>query len=180
MRSGDWEEDDDAEYHQRRKAPNFRNFFPNSKDANLSTNNAADWKVPSKLLIELATLSNLKFKIELMSKLQSLTLPIQRSNSNDTVAVSALDFADRLAENGTLSKQSSLEKNYITLTCLIVSKNVALVPPIRVLLPYSYPDANPFVDCKQLYDDGDDMLPGYGEFFFLLVCFLFLSWKFIE
>jgi hypothetical protein len=146
---------EDGEY--RRKVPNFSNF-PNIKDALPNSNNPDDWKVPNKLIMELASLSSLKFRIELKSKFQTLTLPIHKTHENVP-----FDFADR-TETGTLSRLSSLEKNFITLTCLIVNKNVALVPPIRVLMPYSYPDANPFVDCKQLYDNGDDMLPGYGMF----------------
>jgi hypothetical protein len=131
--------------------------------------------LPTKLLIELASLSGHKFRVELKSKLQTLVLPLpSKEEKNDehhdrvahrNSAVVPRSFGGKSAHEDLLSSHhaASLDKNFITLTCTIVSNSVALVPPIRVLLPYSYPEANPFVDCKQLYDNDDDMLPGYGE-----------------
>lgn len=127
-----------------------------------------NFQIPTRLLIELASLPDHKFKIELKSRSQTLTLPVvdDDSTGNEIKTPNLID-----PNSPTYPPQSddhSLEKNYIILTCLIVSKSVALVPPIRILLPYTYPDANPLVDCIQLYDSEDDMIPGYSNTVFFI------------
>ena len=127
--------------------------------------------IPKKLLNELASLSYFQYKIEIKSKNQCLVLPLaeeinkvtliepkkikfENENDQDIIMDSAL--------NGSVSS-SPLENDYIILKCEIVEKNLVLVPPIRIFVPYTYPDSNPFVDCVQMDDCDDDMLPDYSE-----------------
>lgn len=60
-------------------------------------------------------------------------------------------------------ESSALENDYVILKCDIVNRSLTLVPPIRIFVPYNYPDENPFVDCIQLDEFGDDMLPEYSK-----------------
>lgn len=116
-------------------------------------------KIPKKLLHELAILSALQFKIEVKSKYQSLVLPAQ----DETVSDLPKD-------------ESPLENDYVNLNCNITNRKLVLVPPVRIFVPYNYPDVNPIVDNIQLDDTEDDMLPGYSKFFplkFHLNCFFY-------
>jgi hypothetical protein len=139
-------------------------------------------RIPKKLLIELASLSSLRFKIEVKSKCQSIVLPLERRGNEENVGakVKRVEFdqedEDEEDENesshvdgGPIKSHvtinaSPLDNDYITMKCRIVSENIVLVPPINILAPYSYPDANPIVECIQLDEFDDDMLPEYNTF----------------
>ena len=73
------------------------------------------------------------------------------------------------------SSLSPLQNEYIISKCYITNENLTLVPPIRIFIPYNYPDVNPFVDCVQLDEFDDDMLPEYSGFFFYFIIFFHLS-----
>ena len=156
----------DSEY--KKKVPDFLHIAT-APTVTAAKQSSIDYRVPTKLLIELASLSSEKFRVELKSRTQSITLPLQ-DNSNhsntpreDDIAAAFNLSNDDIKDSTLRIAGSALEKNYITLTCLIVNKQVALVPPIRILLPYNYPEMNPLVDCVQMYDNDDDMLPGYSK-----------------
>jgi hypothetical protein len=144
---------------------NLRDNLPDNK-------NTANENIPRKLILELASLSNIKYKIEIKSKNQSLVLPIQFETSNETSIKNEPDLnngttKEPLNHNVNKSNQvtiqsSPLDKDYITLKCSIANKNLALVPPIKILTPYSYPESNPIVECVHLDDYDDDMLPEYS------------------
>ena len=134
---------------------------------------ASNETIPKKLLVELAALSNLKFRIEIKSKHQSLVLPLlfkKDSNQVDVENLNLVTFSENKPEpasltdeNKTANSISPLDNDYITLRCRIISENVALVPPICILTPYTYPETNPIVDCIQLDEFDDDMLPEYSN-----------------
>ncbi len=123
----------------------------------VSPKKVSNENIPVKLLNELALLSNQKFKIEVRSKYQALILPIGKSGKFKN---------EGLSENDTnCSNSLALENDYIILKCNIVNRSLPLVPAIRIFVPYNYPDANPFVDCVQLDEFEDDMLPEYRNKF---------------
>lgn len=146
---------------------------------NLAINkNTTNENIPRKLLIELASLSNMKYKIEVKSKYQSVVLPLnfnkqkqsklkQINNNYESgkdLAIkdesqSQIDFN---TSGSNKLKPSPLENDYVTLKCLIINKSLVLVPPIHIFVPYNYPESNPFVDCEQLDEFDDDMLPEYS------------------
>ena len=153
--------------------------------------------IPVKLLNELATLSNHKFKIEIKSKYQSLTLPLGKhsqkvqikSNSPDQKENGdAMDQCDDEIKNQVLtesnqqsdsnSSSSALQNDYVILKCDIVNRSLTLVPAVRIFVPYNYPDANPFVDCVQFEEFEDDMLPEYSKKFNIYRIFWFISLKY--
>lgn len=172
-----------------------RRMKTNGKLAALNSNNksvVSNENIPRKLLIELASLSSGKFKVEAKSKYQSVVLPIdsnqkkslsgnnalQRMNSQ-LIKDEPMQPSSNLIEQSshynssnriksTSSSSTPLENYYVTLKCTIVNKSLALVPPIRIFIPYNYPDSNPLVDCIQLDEFDDDMLPEYSLFLFFL------------
>ena len=137
---------------------------------------------PQKLLVELASLSTKMFKIEIKSKqLNSLVLPLSKRNllenknkltrfnkRNETEKVEtdlSLMEIDSQTTNDTkpISRVNDFENDYICLKCSIVNKELLLVPPIQIFVPYNYPKSNPLVHCIQLEDFDDDMLPEYSK-----------------
>ena len=89
----------------------------------------------------------------------------QDNEDLDAVSPSFKEKSEQVDENKILSQNPSpLDNDYITLKCRIISENVILVPPISILAPYSYPDSNPIVDCIQLDEFDDDMLPEYSNY----------------
>jgi hypothetical protein len=144
---------------------NLRDNLPDNK----TTPNE---NIPRKLLLELASLPDFKYKIELKSKNQSLVLPVQFETSNETLKRKLVKYeSDEIVKeplhhssfNTNVTIQSSpLDKDYITLKCSISNRKLALVPPIKILTPYTYPEANPIVECIHLDDFDDDMLPEYS------------------
>ncbi len=121
-----------------------------------------DKVIPSKLLIELASLSSLNFKIEMKSKYQTLAFPLPLKNLNEIKAKFFNDSNKSENLDSKILEISPIEKDYIILKCSIVNKNLVLVPPIRIFVPYNYPKNNPFVDLLQLDDFDDEMLPEYS------------------
>ena len=148
---------------KRKKLINLR------ENLHLNTVTPSNETIPKKLLFELASLSDLKFRIEIRSKYQSLVLPLMLNNRNysendNLVSLSENVKIEQMDENKSVIKSSSpLDNDYITLKCQIINENVALVPPINILTPYSYPESNPIVDCIQLPEFDDDMLPEYSN-----------------
>ena len=156
----------------------------NTRDKLMPYKSIPNENIPRKLLIELASLSTLKFKVEAKSKSQSVVLPIalhnrgglglqqiqtsiklENSNDNtDQALPKSVDVAkSRENDDGSSKTTMSLENYYVTLKCTIVNKSLALVPPIRIFIPYNYPESNPLVDCIQLDEFDDDMLPEYSK-----------------
>ena len=173
----------------------------------ISPKKASNESVPIKLLNELASLSNQKFQIDLKSKYQHLTLPLTRKalkkshlkslDNQEAMEHSDEDFKDKrlTTDSDEDTESSALENDYVILKCNIVNRSLTLVPPIRIFVPYNYPDENPFVDCVQLDEFGDDMLPEYSKTYYKLifkrsrtyelgVCFKFFGtiwvWVFIK
>lgn len=149
---------------------------------------SSEERVPKKLLIELSSLPNQKFKIEVKTPHQRFVLPLttglsssktkedsqkelhaELKSSDDAHVPSAggqMDVDHYPSSTTTpLTPQvaPSLENEYVTLRCSISNKTLTLVPPIRVFVPFNYPETNPFVDCIQLDDFDDDMLPEYSK-----------------
>ncbi len=125
----------------------------------VSPKKVSNENIPVKLLNELASLSNYKYKIDVKSKYQSLVLPVTKAGKlKSDVKSEGLSQADM-----NCLTSSALENDYVILKCDIVNRSLPLVPPIRVFVPYNYPDANPFVDCVQLDEFEDDMLPEYSK-----------------
>ena len=126
-----------------------------------------DQTVPSKLLIELASLSSENFKIEMKSKYNTISFPISindiKNNKylNDSTNVKQENQHENNSLNSS-SKLSPIQNDYIVLKCSIVNKDLVLVPPITIFAPYNYPDINPIVNCIQLDEFDDDMLPEYS------------------
>jgi hypothetical protein len=120
---------------------------------------AIDKVSPSKLLIELASLSSFNFQIEMKSKYQTLFFPLSEKTLND-VKVTNNKMLENEDEN--ILKVSSLETDYIILKCSIINEKLVLVPPIRIFVPYNYPKNNPFVDLNQIDEFDDEMLPEYS------------------
>jgi hypothetical protein len=124
--------------------------------------------LPSKLLIELASLPSEHFKVEMKSKCQSITFPLSTDNLNNLKVKSIGNSSDlnlgkeKKSDQEINQTNSPLENDYIILKCFIVNKDLPLVPPIRIYTTHSYPQVNPFVDCIQLDESDDDMLPDYG------------------
>jgi hypothetical protein len=116
--------------------------------------------VPQILLIELSSLSTLKYKIGLKSKSFSLNLPVNTVDKESILLTQSNDFG----ENN--NKYSS---DFITLNCRINNAKLPLVPPIKVLVPYDYPNNNAFVECIQLDEFDEDMLPEYSNYSFLSI-----------
>ena len=149
---------------KRKRLQNLRNHLA-------PANNVSNENIPKRLFGELASLPNNQFRIEIKSKFQSLVLPpshnmseskakLENNSENDS------DFkCDSMktifSEN---NSASPLENDYVNLYCKIVNRKLVLVPPIRVFVPYNYPDANPIVDSIQLDEFNDDMLPNYSKF----------------
>lgn len=144
---------------------------------NMMYKNIANENIPRKLLIELASLSSGKFRVEAKSKYESVVLPIssagvskkseqpvlvQRAIKTENESSSSTNDTTKATTTTTTTNSSPLENYYVTLKCTIVDKNVALVPPIRIFIPYTYPESNPLVDCIQLDEFDDDMLPEYS------------------
>jgi hypothetical protein len=151
----------------KRKRPNLVKYnislLSNEKNCNFENS-----QIPSKLLFELASLSSAKFKIELKAKFKSLVLPLD--NNQDKEKDENLNYFTYLNQNFNKNKKNqpnktneSGESNYIQLNCVLMNRKLALVPPIRILLEYNYPESNPFVDCEEMCDHEDDMLPGYSK-----------------
>jgi hypothetical protein len=109
--------------------------------------------IPIKLLYEISSLPSFKFRIEVRSKLESLVLPFKSASNEEE---------EEQQENKEFLS-SPLDNDYVTLNCKIINKKLPLVPPIRIFVPYSYPELNPFVDCIQLDNFDDDMLPEYSK-----------------
>ncbi|CAF0937560.1 unnamed protein product [Brachionus calyciflorus] len=137
----------------------------NLRDSLTSHKNILNESIPKKLLIELAGLSNEKFRIEVKSKYESIILPVHdklsrvqgiKMENNDQESEQDIQIENKIQQS------SPLENYYVTLKCVIVNKSLALVPPIRIFVPYNYPDQNPLVDCVQLPEFDDDMLPEYN------------------
>lgn len=146
--------------------------------------NIMNERIPQKLIIELASLPIHKFKVEAKSKCQSIILPIAPKQSHQ-IKSNKINGQSVKQENGcddseldTVNENNvetmnwgenrlpkPLENSYVSLKCTIINKNLALVPPIKICIPYNYPDSNPLVDCIQLEDFDDDMLPGYSNFY---------------
>lgn len=160
---------------KRKKLQSLRNHLT-------PANNVSNENIPKRLLSELASLSNNEFRIEIKSKFQSLVLPTTRKPSELTDSTSAKRKIDSNSENDVdfdsdympsakneiktnekSDSSSPLENDYVKLNCKIINRKLVLVPPIRMLVPYNYPDANPIVDCIQLEECDDDLLPGYGR-----------------
>lgn len=154
---------------RRRKPIGNRDKLGNNS---MAYKNIANENIPRKLLIELASLSSGKFRVEAKSKYESVVLPISpgvNKKSEQPVllqrAIKTENESSSSSTNGTkttTTNSSPLENYYVTLKCTIVDKNVALVPPIRIFIPYNYPESNPLVDCIQLDEFDDDMLPEYS------------------
>ncbi len=106
------------------------------------------------MLNELAALPNSQFRIEIKSKYQSLVLPKLKLES-ESENESDID-------NTNFSNSSPLENDYVNLNCKIINRKLYLVPPIRIFVPYNYPDSNPIVDNIQLDEFNDDILPKYS------------------
>ncbi len=138
---------------------------------------------PQKLLVELASLPTKMFKIEIKSKqLNPLILPLSKKNllenKNKLIRLNkkcqtekakndwSLMEIESLQINDTksIARFSDFENDYMCLKCSIVNKELLLVPPIQIFVPYNYPKSNPFVHCLQLEDFDDDMLPEYSKF----------------
>jgi hypothetical protein len=114
--------------------------------------------VPQTLLYELSSLSILKYKINLKSKLFSLNLPVGFfENIFDKDSNSMNDFD---------SQSNKYSIDYITLICKINNVKLPLVPAIRIYVPYDYPNMNAFVECVQLDEYDEDMLPEYSKLLF--------------
>ena len=111
----------------------------------------SDETVPQRLLYELALLSPLKYKINVRSKSFSLNLPVITVD-RDSLGLTTTSEAD-----GDNNKYS----DYITLTCKISNTDLPLVPPIKILVPYDYPNTNGFVECIHSEELKEDMLPNY-------------------
>lgn len=148
-------------------------------------------KIPKKLLFEIASLSQEKFKIEAKSKSESVVLPLQIANkqnqlskvinlktekdiimdTTDTTFLNTTNHQTAIKSETNRTKvvtspsSSPLENYYVTLKCTIVNRRLALVPPIRIFIPYNYPEANPLVDLIQLDEFDDDVLPEYSIFY---------------
>ena len=131
--------------------------------------------IPSKLLNELALLSTQNFKIAIKSKFQSLVLPLSKNAvlpidqiKPDDEEMELSDPDENSLEKGVLTESNSvsspLVNDYVILKCDIINRSLTLVPPIRIFVPYNYPDTNPFVDCVQIDEFEDDMLPDYSKF----------------
>lgn len=118
--------------------------------------------LPSRLLIELTSLSSIDFKIEMKSKYQTLAFPLSIKSFNDLKVQFSSDSINSKLANQDIMKASPLENDYIILKCSIINKNLVLVPPIRIFVPYNYPKNNPFVDLFQLDEFDDEMLPEYS------------------
>ena len=156
---------------RRKKIINLRENISKSKGS------VSNETVPSKLLTELAILPTFKFQIELKSKYQSLVLPLdpnkplktkpkldEKSSDGESDGQDIeTDFGTELPETPNFA---SLENDYVVLKCTIVNRFLPLVPPIRIFVPYDYPGSNPFVDCLQLDEFDDDMLPEYSDYNF--------------
>ncbi len=141
-----------------------------------NNNKYSNENIPKKLLNELASLSNLQFRVEIKSKNQLLVLPSLSNNSNDSKKQKLFNDTDKEmnsdannnnilgdSKSHNMPENSPLENDYVILKCEIINRNLVLVPPIRIFVPYNYPDANSFVDCIQLDDFDDDMLPDYSN-----------------
>ena len=113
--------------------------------------------VPQTLLIELSSLSTLKYKIGLKSKSFSLNLPV---NSVDKESVLLSQSSDSSSD-----EHNKYASDYILLNCRINNVKLPLVPPIKVLVPYDYPNSNAFVECVQLEEFDEDMLPEYSKYY---------------
>jgi hypothetical protein len=151
-------------------------------------------RIPQKLIIELASLPIHKFKVEAKSKCQSIILPIAPTKQSHQIKSNKINGQSVKQENGcddseldTVNENNletmnlgenrlpkPLENSYVSLKCTIINKNLALVPPIKICIPYNYPDSNPLVDCIQLEDFDDDMLPGYSNFYPSLFFIIYL------
>lgn len=125
-----------------------------------SSKNFQNEKIPEKLLLELADLPKEKFRIEAKSREKFIILPLQ-SDSIENAKMETSDLNDSDQENE--SNKSSMENYYVTLNCKIVNKNLVPVPAIRIYVPYEYPHQNPFVDCVQISNQEDDILPNYRK-----------------
>lgn len=145
----------------------------NIRDRLMPHRSVASDTIPRKLLIELASLSPQKFKIEAKSKCQTVVLPINVTTRTATGLENRTPVPKaKVATNGNgaaataaaAASASPLENYYVTLKCTIVDKSLALVPPIRIFIPYNYPESNPLVHCIQLDEFDDDMLPEYSQF----------------
>lgn len=143
----------------------------NLRDKLMPHRSISNENIPRKLLIELASLASSKFKIEVKSKCESIVLPgshpqpPSRTISSQNVVKFDIDQDEPATNNSKVPASkalSPLENYYAVLKCTIVNKSLALVPPIRVFIPYNYPDSNPLVECLQLDEFDDDMLPEYS------------------
>lgn len=114
--------------------------------------------VPQTLLLELAHLCPLKYRINVRSNSNcSIILPKYKGN----VEAVRLPLINEASDEGVSDKKYS--SDYILLTCYITTKSLPLVPPIRILVPYDYPDTNGFVDCIHTNNSEEDMLPEYSN-----------------
>ena len=119
-------------------------------------------QIPRVLLFELASLPQNKYKIEIRTKYMSLCLPKNKKLEEDhddpsdqmETDVSTLTETDHI-----FAKYSD---DYVLLKCSLNNDYMPLVPPIRILVPFDYPNSNPFVELIQISDFDDDMLPEYG------------------
>jgi hypothetical protein len=149
---------------KRKRLQNLRNHLA-------PANNVSNENIPKKLFSERASLPISQFRIEIKSKFHSLVLPSQNMIESkaklENNSENEVDF-DRIKSNPLRPDEnnsaSPLENDYVNLNCKIVNRKLVLVPPIRVFVPYNYPDANPIVDIIQLEEFSDDMLPGYSKF----------------
>lgn len=109
-------------------------------------------KIPKILLNELASLPKAKYKINLKTKTQTLNIPKIQHNEDENMIPSDDD-----------TSSNSISNDYIILNCFIdESVKLPLVPPIKIFVPFKYPESNPFVEMEQ-NDNNDDILPEYSN-----------------
>lgn len=152
-------------------------------------NTSLDQHIPKKLAIELASLPGQKFKIEAKSKNETVVFPLGQSNNikssltrlngivnlkqeneyNYSEGMNETESENMKSINTKEAPVSALENKFVLLKCTILSKELPLVPPIRIFIPYNYPETNPFVDCIHAEESEEDMLPDYGKLINILV-----------
>ena len=121
----------------------------NRKTSKIEANSSLNETLPQTLLYELSSLSTLKYKINLKSKSFSLNLPV--------------NTFEQIFEQTSISDDKRYSSDYISLVCKINNLKLPLVPPIKIYVPYDYPNTNAFVECVQLEEYDDDMLPEYRK-----------------
>lgn len=93
-----------------------------------------------------------------MSSCNNLNQMIDSFNSTATT-----NSTNSTSHSPTNSNDNKYINDYIILICKINNAQLVLVPPIKIYVPYDYPQSNPFVELLQLDDMDDDMLPDYSK-----------------